>query len=157
MKSTERTAFEQQIELAVDAALPIVIHTRESFQPTLDIIKRYVGRLRGGVFHCFPGDFNDARRVIELGFVISVGGVITFPNSMMSRVAAQAPIEKILLETDAPFLAPVPFRGKQNQPAYVAYVRDRLAELQKTGPQEIERVTDRACRKLFRLEETFEG
>jgi TatD DNase family protein len=156
-RHVQKTAFEQQIELAIEAALPIVIHTRESFQPTLDIVKKYAGRLKGGVFHCFPGDLNDARRVIDLGFVISVGGVITFPNSKMSRVAAQAPLEKILLETDAPFLTPVPYRGKQNQPAYVSYVRDRLAELRKTRPQEIEKITDRACNKLFRLEETFEG
>jgi TatD DNase family protein len=153
----QKKAFEQQLELAVETKLPIVIHTRESFQPTVEMVKKYAGRLAGGVFHCFPGDINDARQVIDLGFVISVGGVITFKNSKMSKVAAKVPLDKVILETDAPFLTPEPHRGKKNEPAYVALVYRKLAELRDMPLSEVEKVTDRTCKKLFRLEETFEG
>jgi len=153
----QKAAFERQLELAVETGLPIVIHTRESFQPTVDIVRRYADRLAGGVFHCFPGDINDARLVIDLGFIISVGGVITFKNSGMSRVAAKVPLDKVILETDAPFLTPEPYRGKKNEPAHVALVYRKLAELRDISLAEVEKVTDRTCKKLFGLEETFEG
>jgi len=156
-RQVQRQAFRQQLELAVELRKPIVIHTRESFNETLSIVEEYRSDLLGGVFHCFPGDLNDAKRVIDLGFVVGLGGVTTFPNSRMSRVAAAVPLEKIILETDAPFIAPVPYRGKTNRPAYVRFVRDKIAELRGVTPDEVERVTDTACRKLYRLVETFGG
>jgi TatD DNase family protein len=109
------------------------------------------------VFHCFPGDVNDAKRVFDIGFVVGLGGVVTFPKSRMARVAASVPLEKIILETDAPFIAPVPHRGKTNRPAYVRFVRDKIAELRDRTPNDIDRVTDTTCRKLYRLVETFGG
>ncbi len=156
-RPVQKKVFEAQLKLAVEVKLPVVIHTRESFEDTLEITKEFSRDLKGGVFHCFPGDVDDALRVIELGFVISVGGVITYPNSGMARMAAQVPLEKILLETDAPYLTPVPHRGKTNAPAYIAHVRDKLAELRGLSPFEIESITDRNSRKLFGLSDVIEG
>ncbi|MDZ4723698.1 MAG: TatD family hydrolase [candidate division Zixibacteria bacterium] len=153
----QRTAFERQIQLAIDRKLPIVIHTRESFDDTYAIVKGYAKDLVGGVFHCFPGTADDAFRVSDLGFVISVGGVITYNKSSMAAMAAEVPLEKIILETDAPYLTPVPFRGKTNKPSYVRYVCAKLAELQNRSEQEVERVTDANAKRLYRLSETFEG
>ncbi|MBU0985555.1 MAG: TatD family hydrolase, partial [candidate division Zixibacteria bacterium] len=137
--------------------LPVVIHTRESFERTCEIVRDFARDLRGGVFHCFPGKAADAQRVIDMGFIISVGGVITYKNSQMARTAAETPIEHMILETDSPYLTPVPYRGKQNSPANVPYIRDKLAELKDMTPAEIETITDATCRKLYGLAETFEG
>lgn len=156
-RDIQKNAFEQQLELAVDKSMPIVIHTRESFEDTYNIVKRYAFDLPGGVFHCFPGTADDARRVFDLGFLVSVGGVITFKNSGMSRMVAEVPLESVLLETDAPFLTPEPHRGKTNRPAYVRHVCDKLAELHDTTSSEVESITDRTCRKFYRLVDTFGG
>ena len=150
-------AFEKQLELAVELKKPIVIHTRESLEETIEVVKKYATDLVGGVFHCFPGDAADAEHVIELGFAVSFGGVITFKNSDMAEVAAQVPLENIILETDSPYLTPLPFRGKQNRPAYVKYVYQKLAELRGLPVADIESIIDRNCVKLFKLKETFAG
>jgi TatD DNase family protein len=156
-RNVQQRIFREQLELACELNLPVVIHTRESLDESLTIVQDYAARLPGGVFHCFPGDIDDARRVFDIGFVISVGGVITFPNSRMSRVAAAVPLDRILLETDSPYLTPVPFRGKTNSPSYIPYICRRLAELQGIDVLEVEKVTDRNCEKLFGLAETFGG
>ena len=154
-RDVQRKAFRRQLELAVETRLPIVIHTREAFRDTVDIVKDFTGSIPGGVFHCFPGDADDAFEVIELGFHVSVGGSMTYKNSRMAKMATEVPLESILLETDAPFLTPVPFRGKTNRPAYVRHVCDKLAELKAIGATEVEKITDRNCQKLFRLVEIF--
>jgi TatD DNase family protein len=151
----QREAFRRQLELAVERKKPVVIHTRNSFRETVDIVREYASNLVGGVFHCFPGSVDDALEVIELGFVISVGGVITFPNAKMAQVAALVPLDKIILETDAPYLTPVPHRGQQNRPAYVKYVYQKLAELRSMSVEDMEKVVDRTAQKLFGLIETF--
>lgn len=156
-RPVQREAFRRQLELAVDLSLPVVVHSRESFEETVEIIDEYAASLVGGVFHCFPGTLSDAHKVFELGFVISVGGVITFEKAKMASVAAEAPLESIIIETDAPYLAPAPYRGKTNRPALVRYVCQKLADLQGLGLAETERVTDRTCRKLFGLVDTFGG
>ncbi len=153
----QKTAFQKQLELAAELNKPVVIHTRESFRDTVDIVTRYADRLPGGIFHCFPGTVEDAYEVIAMGFVISVGGVITFNKAKMATVAAEVPLDKIVLETDSPYLTPVPFRGKQNQPAYVSYVYKKLAELRNLPLSEVETQVDRTCQKVYRLVETFEG
>ena len=156
-RDIQRGAFEKQLQLAVDTKMPIVIHTREAFEDTIDVVKGFASSLVGGVFHCFPGDINDASRVFELGFVVSVGGVITFPKAGMAELARQVPLDKVILETDAPYLTPVPHRGKQNEPAYVRFVYDKMAELKGVPVAEIRKQVDRNCKKLYRLEETFGG
>lgn len=154
-RKVQRAAFRKQLQLAVELRLPIVIHTREAFDETYNIVREYSDDLAGGVFHCFPGDEREAEQVIDLGFVIGIGGVVTYPNSKMSRVAAAIPLDKIILETDAPYLTPVPHRGKKNQPAYVSFVCHKVAELRGISAGEVEKITDRTCQKLFRLVETF--
>jgi len=153
----QKIAFHRQMQLAVELKLPVVIHTREAFDPTCLIVAEYAELIPGGVFHCFPGDVDEAYRVIEMGFVVGIGGVVTYDRSRMSRVAAEIPLENMILETDAPYLTPVPYRGKTNRPAYVRLVRDKIAELRGIPAAEVERVTDLTCRKLFHLVETFGG
>ena len=154
-RKVQRAAFRRQLELAVEHGLPVVIHTRKALDEAVEIMRDYAPRLTGGVFHCFEGDTDSVDGVFDLGLIISVGGVVTFKNSQMSRVAAAVPLEKMILETDAPFLTPVPFRGKTNSPAYVRYVYEKVAELKEIPVAEVERIVDRTCRKLFRLVETF--
>ncbi len=154
-RPVQREAFQRQLELAIQLKMPVVIHTREAMADTMAIIREYSRSLVGAVFHCFPGDINDANRVFELGFIISVGGVISYKNSGMSQVAAQVPLDKIMLETDAPYLTPMPHRGETNRPAYVRLVAQKLAELRGTSESEVEKVPDRTCRKFYRLVETF--
>lgn len=156
-RPVQKVVFHKQMQLAVEFKLPVVIHTREAFQETLLIVAEYADLLPGGVFHCFPGDVNEAQQVIELGFLIGVGGVVTYEKSCMSRVACEIPLDKMILETDAPYLTPVPHRGKKNRPAYVRYVCDKVAQLRGISPAEVEKVTDRTCQKLFHLVETFGG
>ena len=156
-KALQYEAFEKQLELAIEFKKPIVIHSRESLKETIEVVEKFAADLIGGVFHCFPGDADDAERVIELGFAVSFGGVITFKNAAMAEAASQVPLDKIILETDSPYLTPVPFRGKPNRPAYVKYVYEKLAELRELPAAEIEKTIDRNCIKLFKLEETFEG
>lgn len=153
----QKKAFRKQLEMASELKMPVVIHTREAFQDTLDIVRDFSSSIPGGVFHCFPGNSEDALRVIELGFVISVGGVITYKNSQMSITATQVPLEFIILETDAPYLTPVPHRGTLNEPAYVKIVYEKLAQLRGVSLSELERTVDRTCRKLYRMVETFGG
>jgi len=147
----QKEIFIRQLELAIEVKKPVVIHTREAFTETVAIVETYAHRLVGGVFHCFPGTLRDAHEVINLGFYISVGGVVTFPKAKMSEVAAAAPLDKILLETDSPYLAPVPFRGRRNEPAYVKHVCDKVAELRGVTSAEVEKVTDRNSQRMYRL------
>ncbi len=154
-RKVQQAAFRRQLELAVELKMPIVIHTRQAMEDTLDIVREFATLLPGGVFHCFPGDETDARKVLDLGFAMGLGGSMTYKNSRMTRVAAAVPLEAILLETDAPFLAPVPHRGKTNYPAYIQLICRHLAQLRNLNPKDVETVTDRACRKLFRLVDIF--
>ena len=156
-RHVQKQVFRRLMELAVELGKPIVIHTRSAFNETVEIVDDYVDSLPGGVFHCFPGDLNDARRVFDLGFAVGIGGVVTFPNARLARVVTEIPLDRVVLETDAPYLAPEPYRGKTNRPAYVRYVRDKIAGLHKVAPEQVDAVTDRTCRKLYRLAETFGG
>jgi len=156
-RDIQKDVFRKQLEIAVEKNLPVVIHTRDSFEESVEIIKDYASDLPGGVFHCFPSTVDDAYKVINLGFHVGIGGIVTFPKAKMSEVAEAIPLEHILIETDCPYLAPVPFRGKQNQPAYVKYVAEKIAELKNINVAEVEKITDRNCQKLFRLVETFGG
>jgi TatD DNase family protein len=156
-RDVQKKVFARQLELAVEHKLPIVIHTRDSFDDSLEMVKRYASRLVGGTFHCFPGNAEEAQRVFDTGLIISVGGVITFKNASMAHMVAEVPLEKVLIETDAPFLSPTPYRGKRNSPEYIPLIVEKLAELHQTTPADVERITDRTCNKLFKLVETFGG
>lgn len=129
-REKQREVFIRQLELAKKVGKPIVIHSREAFLETFEIIRDY-GKGLKGVFHCFSGSYESAMRVIkELGFYISIAGPVTFKNAKEPlEVATRIPLEYLLIETDCPYLAPHPFRGKQNEPAYLPYIAERISEV----------------------------
>jgi TatD DNase family protein len=153
-RPVQKEAFLTQLELAQTLDLPVVIHVREAMNDAMEIVEKYAGKIHG-VFHCFPGTVDQARQLIELGFYISVNGVMTYPKAKMAQVAAEIDLERILIETDCPFLTPVPYRGKRNVPAYVKLVCARLAEVRGIDFAEADKVTTRNAERLFRLVETF--
>ncbi|MBL7748512.1 MAG: TatD family hydrolase, partial [Chitinophagaceae bacterium] len=120
-------AFHEQIEWALELELPIVIHSRNSTEECIDVVALHQkGNLRG-VFHCFSGDVGQAQKAVDLGFYLGIGGVVTFKNGGLDKVVEQMGLEHLVLETDAPYLAPVPFRGKRNEPAYLKYVVEKIS------------------------------
>ncbi|HEX8031991.1 MAG TPA: TatD family hydrolase [Vicinamibacterales bacterium] len=150
-RDAQHAVFRVQIQLALSRDLPIVIHTREAEEDTLRILREEgQGRLRG-VFHCFTGDTAAAERALGTGFMLSIPGVATFPKAETLRQAvAAAPEDRLLVETDSPYLAPIPFRGKRNEPAYVAKVVDQLALVRGVSAEALGQATDRNFERLFR-------
>jgi TatD DNase family protein len=150
-RDVQHEVFRAQIRLALERDLPIVIHTREAEDDTLRILSEEgQGRLRG-VFHCFTGDQAAAERALATGFFLSIPGVATFPKAeSLRQAAAAAPPDRLLVETDSPYLAPVPYRGKRNEPAYVAIVVEQLAAARGVTAGEIVEQTDRNFGRLFR-------
>ena len=150
-REVQHDVFRVQIRLAIERDLPIVIHTREAEDDTLRIIREEgQGRLRG-VFHCFTGDQAAADRALATGFFLSIPGVATFPKAEALRQAvAAAPADRLLVETDSPYLAPIPFRGKRNEPSYVAKVVELLAAVRDTTASAVGEQTDRNFERLFR-------
>ena len=146
----QRERFRIHIQAAIDTALPMVIHTRSSSEDTLAILKEAgQGKVRG-VFHCFTENKAVAQAALDLGFHISFSGILTFKNAADLRdVAAYVPLDRCLIETDSPYLAPAPYRGKTNSPAYVPYVAKQLAELKRVSPEEIGRATSHNFELLF--------
>ncbi|MBN1594138.1 MAG: TatD family hydrolase [Candidatus Coatesbacteria bacterium] len=143
-------SFEAHIELAIDLSLPLVIHTRSAFEMTIDILKSNGAERVGGVFHCFTGTPSEATIAMSHGFFISFSGIITFRNATDIRESARIiPDNRLLIETDAPYLAPIPNRGKRNEPAYTCYIAEELARIRKTRPENIVEVTSRNARQLF--------
>ncbi len=143
-------AFEQQIDWAVEKDLPIVIHTRESFDETFEVLERKKHPKLRGIFHCFSGDLEQAKHAIELNFILGIGGVVTFKNGKIDQFLSEIPLDKIVLETDSPYLAPVPHRGKRNESAYLDLVAGKLVYIYKTDFSEIDRVTTENAKKIFR-------
>ena len=147
---TQVEVFRRQIALARDLALPIVIHTREADADTLDAIRAEGGGDVKGVFHCFTGDAAFARRALDLGFHVSFSGIVTFRNAAAIREAAAiVPADRLLVETDAPYLSPVPYRGRRNEPARVSQVVDTLSEVRGVSRDEIIEATRQSYRGLF--------
>lgn len=154
----QRERFREQVGLAKDLGLPIVVHTREAPEDTVAILTEEKAGDVGGVFHCFSGNADLARRALDLGFHLSFSGVVTFKNAETLReIARTVPADRLLVETDCPYLAPVPHRGKRNEPAYVRHVAELLAGLRAgTAPaaiEEIGRQTSLNARRLFRFDE----
>jgi len=144
-------AFHQQIEWALHFDIPIVIHSRESTDECIAVVKEHQqGKLKG-VFHCFSGNAEQARQVIDLGFYLGIGGVVTFKNSGLDKVMETISLDHVVLETDAPYLAPVPFRGKRNEPSYLKYVLEKLAMIKDQSVEDIARISTRNAEKLFSL------
>ena len=143
-------AFHQQINFAINYNLPIVIHSRNALDECIKVVKQYPGLK--GVFHCFSGTEEQAEEILETEFYMGIGGVLTFKNSGLDKVVSKIGLDRLVLETDAPYLAPVPYRGKRNQPAYVKIVAEKLSELLRLPLQEVAELTTNNALKLFNLE-----
>ncbi|MBC8461621.1 MAG: TatD family hydrolase, partial [Deltaproteobacteria bacterium] len=127
----QEDVFVRQLELALELRLPAIIHTRNSMDIALTLVEPFRGKGLTGIFHCFSGNIRQADRAIEFGFKLGIGGVVTFKNSGLQQVVQAVDLQHLLLETDAPYLAPVPFRGQRNEPAYIPYIAGQVAELKK--------------------------
>lgn len=150
-KDQQYDAFQWQIKWALQYDLPIVIHSRNSIDESIDIIKKNQRGNLKGVFHCFSGSGQQAQQIIDLGFYLGIGGVVTFKNAGLDIVMKDFDMKYVILETDAPYLAPVPFRGKRNEPAYISYVAQKLADIKSISIDEIAAVTTANAQKLFGL------
>lgn len=149
----QRRCFEQQLELACEVRLPAVFHVRDAHDAFFRIVERFAHRLEGGILHCFSGDWEVAQRCLDMGFYLSVPGTVTYPKSnVQQEVVRRAPFDRLLVETDAPYLAPVPFRGKTNEPSYVVYTAAKVAELRGCSLHEAAAQTTRNAREAFRLD-----
>ncbi|MDI9569320.1 MAG: TatD family hydrolase [Pseudomonadota bacterium] len=145
----QRRRFAEQLEVATDLGLPVIVHDREAHEETVATLKAWRGKT-GGVIHCFSGDAAMAMTCIELGFYISIAGPVTYAGSeRLWEVVRQAPLERLLIETDAPYLTPHPRRGRRNEPAYVALTAQKVAELKGVSREEAARETSRNARNLF--------
>jgi len=148
----QKKAFIYQIELAKKYKLPIAIHVRNSFIEAIEIIEKLNNESLRGVFHCFTGSVEDAQRVINLGnFYLGIGGVLTFKNSGLDKTIAEIQLQHLILETDAPYLAPTPFRGKRNESKYILNIAEKLAEVQQIEIEEVAKITTINAKKLFGL------
>jgi TatD DNase family protein len=146
---TQRRLFAGQLELASNAGVPIIIHTREAWPDTFAIIEKHWNPAAGGIMHCFSGGRAEAERSIALGFHISFAGIVTYPKAVEVHEAARlVPLDRLLIETDAPYLAPIPHRGKRNEPAFVAETARRLAVLRNQAPEEIAAAASDNWRRL---------
>ncbi len=149
----QRDRFRRHIAAARACGKPLIVHMRDAAEDTLAILKQEKASEVGGVMHCFTGDWDTATEALELGFYVSFSGIITFKNAgALRKVAAQVPDERLLVETDSPYLAPVPYRGKPNQPAYVRQVAECLAEVRNGTLEQIAELTTKNFRRLFRVD-----
>lgn len=145
----QKEAFTRQMEWALAKKRPVVIHMRESTRDTLDLVKPFSQRGLTGVFHCFSGSLETAREIIEMGFYLGLGGVLTYPKAGIQQVIQEIDIQHLILETDAPYLSPVPHRGRRNEPAFLPHVATMLADLKKISLEELRAKTNNNCVSLF--------
>ncbi|MFP4469770.1 MAG: TatD family hydrolase [Bacteroidales bacterium] len=150
----QKYSLRHQIALAKQHQLPVVLHVRESFDEIFEVIEDTIDENLTGVFHCFTGTAEQARRIIGWGFRLGIGGVLTFKNSGLDMVVKDIPMEHLLLETDSPFLAPKPFRGKRNESAYITYIAGKLATVKNMPVEEVADITTRNAVKLFGIPHT---
>lgn len=151
-REIQRSCFASQISLALELKLPIIIHDREAHKDIMDIIKAEKADSVGGVFHCFTGSVEMAREVLDLGFYIGLGGAVTFKNAKKPvEVAGYVPLDRLLVETDSPYMAPVPYRGKRNDSGYLIEIIKKIAEIRNTTPEQIAEATSINADRLFGL------
>ncbi len=150
--ANQKTIFEKQLKVACEVGKPVIVHTREAREDTLALIRKYVPQGLTGVLHCFTESLEMAEAAVELGFYISFSGIITFRNAELLReVVRQVPLDRILVETDSPYLAPVPYRGKSNQPKWVVEVAQCVADLKGVGLEQLGEITTANFKSLFNL------
>jgi TatD DNase family protein len=150
----QRMAFQQQVEWAKELKLPIVIHAREAFDEIFEVLDVLNDETLSGVFHCFTGTLEQANRALDYGnFKLGIGGVLTYKKSGLDEVLSHLSLECMILETDSPYLPPVPYRGKRNESAYLLHVAERLAEVKNVSLNEVEEITSHNARSLFQIDE----
>jgi TatD DNase family protein len=147
--SQQYEAFHKQVEIALQYELPIVIHSRNAIDECIDVVKEHNGIK--GVFHCFSGNEEQAKKIIDLGFMLGIGGVVTFKNAGLDKIIEKIGLNNVILETDAPYLAPVPYRGKRNEPAYIKLIAEKLSALCHLPVEQIAELTTENAKKLFKL------
>ncbi len=147
----QKEAFRHQIKLAKANSLPVVIHVRNSFNEVYSIIKEEQDGSLEGVFHCFTGNTEEATKIIDQGFLLGIGGVLTFKNSNLSEVLQNVELKHLVLETDSPYLAPVPKRGRRNESSFLVYIAQKLAEVYQVPVKEVAEITTANARNLFRI------
>lgn len=142
--------FEQQLDWSLQYELPVIIHIRDAFDETMEVLQKYKGKGLRGVFHSFTGNSEQAKQIMEFGgFYIGINGIVTFKNSGLAQTVATIPLECILLETDSPYLTPSPFRGKRNESSYLKYVCEKLGTIYSVSKEEIEQITNINSNGLF--------
>jgi len=148
-KMQQEKAFQVQIEWSIEKGLPLVIHSRSSMDECIKMIAEHgKGKCRG-IFHCFGGDERQANKAIELGFYLGIGGVVTYKNAGLAKIVENIPLEHLVLETDAPYLAPVPYRGKRNESSYLVSIANKIAELKSVTLAEVDAITTANAKKIF--------
>ena len=145
----QQEAFEQQIIWAKKYKLPIVIHCRDAFEEVFEVLEKHKGSELFGIFHCFTGNYKQAIQAIDCGMKLGIGGVVTFKNGKIDKFLNEIPLKNIVLETDAPYLAPAPFRGKRNESSYLLNVAHKLAEVYNTSVEEIAKITTQNSKDVF--------
>lgn len=151
-EAQQLAAFEAQVQMAIRHQLPLMVHCRKAQNEMVAILKRYKEKLCGGVFHCFTGSIQEAHELLAFdGFALGIGGVLTFKKSKLPETLAGIPLERIVLETDAPYMAPVPLRGKRNESAFLTHVIEKLSDVYATTPAHLVATTSRTATTIFRL------
>lgn len=145
----QKHAFAQQIDMALQYDIPIVIHSRESTQDCIDIVRSNQNGMLGGIFHCFSGTLEEARQIVDLGMYLGIGGVVTFKKSTLPDIIKEIGIEHIVLETDAPYLAPMPYRGKRNESSYIPLIAEKVADVLNVNIAVVAEATTRNAEKIF--------
>ena len=145
----QKHAFKLQINWGKKYNLPIIIHSRNSFNDVFEIIKNEKSSRMTGIFHCFSGTYEEAEKIIDLGFYLGIGGVVTFKNSDLKNTLKKISLKHIVLETDAPYLAPHPFRGKRNEPKFLSIIANQIAELKNTPIEDVAQITNDNINKIF--------
>jgi len=148
-KQQQYEAFNIQASWAIQYDVPIVIHTRNAMDETIQSIQPYISKGIRGIFHCFSGNLEQAKQIIDAGFYLGIGGVLTYKNSGLAEVISQVDMQHLVLETDAPYLTPVPFRGKRNESSYLTYIVAKLAEIKNTSSAEVAAITSANAEKIF--------
>lgn len=147
----QQAAFREQIKWAKDMDLPIVVHCRDAFDEVFEVLESEKDEDLKGILHCFTGNLEQARKAIELGFYLGIGGVVTYKKAGLDEVLKHIPLKNLVLETDSPYLAPVPYRGKPNESSYLVYIAQKLAELYETSIEEIAAVTTDNSVSIFKI------
>ncbi|MGN6196300.1 MAG: TatD family hydrolase [Ginsengibacter sp.] len=149
LKKEQFESLRIHVDWAIRYKRPLVIHTRSSMQETINLVKEYKAKNLCGIFHCFSGNLKDANQIIDAGFLLGIGGVLTFKNSGLAEVIKEIDLKHLVLETDSPYLAPAPFRGKRNESSYLKYIVQKLAEIKNVSVEEVAFQTTKNAEEIF--------